>query len=113
MKIDAGLLTHNPLEACATAQAYEAAGYSGVYTFEGRHDPFLPLAFAAEHTQNIELITAIAVAFARNPMLLANLGYDLQLLSKGRFIMGLGPQVKAHIERRYSMPWSEPAGRMR
>lgn len=113
MKIDAALLTSNPLDAGAAARAYEQAGYQGVYTFEGQHDPFFPLAFAAEHTQNIELITAIAVAFARNPMLLANIGYDLQLLSKGRFIMGLGSQVKPHIEKRYSMPWSEPAARMR
>lgn len=112
MKIDASLLVGNPLEARTLARELEAEGFDGAYTFEGPHDPFLPLAIAAEHTSRLTLMTGIAVGFARNPMLLANLGYDLQLMSKGRFILGLGPQIKAHIERRYSMPWSHPARRM-
>lgn len=112
MKIDASLLVSNPLDAARLARELEEAGFDGAYTFEGPHDPFLPLAIAAEHTERMTLMTGIAVAFARNPMLVANLGYDLQLMSKGRFILGLGPQIKAHIERRYSMPWSEPAKRM-
>lgn len=113
MKIDASMLTQNPSEAGPFAADLEQLGLDGVYTFEGQHDPFLPLAVASESTEKIELITAIAVAFARNPMILANLGYDLNLMSKGRFTLGLGSQIKPHIERRYSMPWSRPAARMR
>jgi len=97
----------------AAAAAAEVAGYQGIWTFEGAHDPFLPLLLAAEHTQHARLGTSIAVGFARNPMLLATLGWDLQAYSGGRFILGLGTQVKAHITRRYGMPWSQPAARMR
>ncbi len=88
-------------------------GYDGVYTFEGPHDPFFPLALAAEHTEQLDLATAIAVAFARSPMNLAHIGWDLQTFSKGRAILGLGSQIKPHIEKRFSMPWSRPAARMR
>ncbi len=112
MKVDASMLTRDPADAGPFARELENLGLDGVYTFEGQHDPFLPLAVAADHSASIELITAIAVAFARNPMNLANLGYDLNLMSKGRFILGLGSQIKPHIERRYSMPWSKPASRM-
>ena len=91
----------------------EDFGYDGLFTFEGPHDPFLPLSIAAFNTKKIQLITSIAVAFARNPMILANIAYDLQLLSEGRFILGLGSQIKPHIERRFSMPWSSPAKRMK
>ena len=91
----------------------EALGYDGVFSFEAKHDPFLPLAVAGEHTARIRLGTAIAIAFARNPMNLANLGYGLQSLSGGRFMLGLGSQVRPHIEKRFSMPWSRPAARMR
>jgi len=94
------------------ARREEAAGYDGLWVSETNHDPFLPLAVAAGHTKNVELGTAIAVAFARNPMLLANIGWDLQALSRGRLIMGLGSQIKPHITRRFSMPWSHPAARM-
>lgn len=113
MKIDAPLLTENPLDAGAQARQLEAQGLDGAYTFDGRIDPFLPLAFAAEHTERLTLTTAIAVAFARNPMVVAQLGNDLQRISQGRFILGLGSQIKAHIEKRFSMPWSAPAARMR
>ena len=68
---------------------------------------------AAEHSERLELMTSIAVAFARNPMLLAQMGHDLNAYSKGRFILGLGSQIKPHIEKRFSMPWSHPAPRMR
>ncbi len=95
------------------AKELEDAGYSGVWTAETAHDPFLPLLLAAEHTSDIELGTSIAVAFARNPMLLANIGWDLQAFSKGRFILGLGSQIKPHITKRFSMEWSHPAARMR
>lgn len=96
----------------AAARA-EASGYDGLWSAETGHDPFLPLVVAAEHTEGMELGTAIAVALARNPMTLAILGNDLQALSRGRFLLGLGSQVKAHVERRFSMPWSRPAARMR
>jgi probable F420-dependent oxidoreductase len=101
------------VSAGADAAAAEAAGYAGLWTLEGQRDPFLPLVLAAEHTERIELGTAIAVAFARNPMLLANIGWDLQAYSKGRMILGLGSQIKPHITKRFSMPWSHPAARMR
>lgn len=112
MKVDAGL--NAPLAKAGRAAAdLEAAGYSGAWTAETSHDPFLPLAVAADRTETIELGTSIAVAFARNPMLLANLGWDLQTMSSGRFILGLGSQIKPHITKRFSMEWSHPAARMR
>lgn len=113
MKIDAPLLAENPLDAGRLACDLEARGFDGAYTFDGRTDPFLPLAFAAEHTEQLALMTAIAVAFARNPMTVAQLANDLQRISRGRFILGLGSQIKAHVEKRFSMPWSAPAARMR
>ena len=113
MKIDAGIMVSNPIEAGPAIKQLEDAGYDGAYTFEGAHDPFLPLISAAMQTSNIELITSIAVAFARNPMTLANIGYDLNLVSEGRFILGLGSQIKPHINKRFSMPWSSPAARMK
>jgi probable F420-dependent oxidoreductase len=112
MKVDTTLLT-SLADAGADAAAAEADGYAGIWTAETQHDPFLPLVLAAEHTSRIELGTAIAVAFGRNPMLLANLGWDLQAYSAGRFVLGLGSQIKPHITKRFSMPWSHPAARMR
>src|SRR5438445_2014717 len=116
MKVDGGIgfgagfgIEH----AAAAAREAEVAGYDGVWTAETSHDPFFPLLIAAEHTERIELGTGIAVAFARNPMTLANVGNDLQQFSKGRFVLGLGSQIKPHIEKRFSMPWSHPAPRMR
>jgi probable F420-dependent oxidoreductase len=91
----------------------ERRGYDCCWTAEINHDPFLPLVLAAEHTSTIELGTSIAVAFARNPMTVANIGWDLQAFSQGRFILGLGSQIKPHIENRFSMPWSRPVHRMR
>jgi probable F420-dependent oxidoreductase len=95
------------------ARDLETAGYSGGWTIEGAHDPFLPHVLAAEHTTSLELGTAIAVAFARSPMTLAHTAWDLQALSGGRFVLGLGSQIKPHITKRFSMPWSHPAARMR
>ena len=112
MKVDGGITT-DMSKVPQSAKEVETAGYSGAWTAETAHDPFLPLVLAAEHTETIELGTSIAVAFARNPMLLANLGWDLQAYSKGRFILGLGSQIKPHIEKRFSMEWSHPARRMR
>ena len=112
MKIDASLITRDHLDAAKLAADFENQGYDGVYTFEGPHDPFLPLSIACGSTTSLELMTSVAIGFARNPMILANIGYDLQLMSKGRFILGLGSQIKPHIEKRFSMPWSSPAKRM-
>jgi len=86
----------------------EATGYRGLWTVEAAHDPFLPLVAAAQATSSIQLGTAVAVAFARNPMSVAYTAYDLQTLSEGRFLLGLGSQVRPHIERRFGMPWSRP-----
>jgi probable F420-dependent oxidoreductase len=91
----------------------EEIGYDGVFSFEAKHDPFVALAVAAEHTRRVQLGTAITIAFARNPMTLAYLGNDLQLVTGGRFLLGLGSQVRPHIVNRFSSPWSEPARRMR
>jgi probable F420-dependent oxidoreductase len=91
----------------------EDEGYDGVSLIEAAHDPFLAAALVASGTSRAQVSTGIAVAFARSPMTLAVIANDLQLLSEGRFLLGLGSQVKAHITRRFSMPWSQPAARMR
>jgi len=95
------------------ARTLETQGYDGCVSVETAHDPFLPLLLAAEHTERLELMTSIAVAFARTPMLLANIGHDLNQYAKGRLILGLGSQIRPHITKRFSMPWSHPAPRMR
>jgi probable F420-dependent oxidoreductase len=95
------------------AQELEDMGYAGVMSAETSHDPFLPLLVAAQNTKRVELMTSIAVAFARSPMTLANIGHDLNAFSKGRFVLGLGSQIRPHITKRFSMPWSNPAARMR
>jgi probable F420-dependent oxidoreductase len=111
VKVDGGLGSAG--EAGATARSLEGAGYDGAWSAETAHDPFLPHVPAAEATTTLELGTGIAVAFARNPMTLASTARDLQDLSAGRFILGLGSQIKPHITKRFSMPWSHPAARMR
>jgi probable F420-dependent oxidoreductase len=119
MKVDGGIgamldTGNGSLAAIAeAARAQEAVGYDGLWSAETSHDPFLPLLIAAEHTERVELGTGITVAFARNPMTLATTAWDLQSYSGGRFILGLGSQIKAHIEKRFSMTWSHPAARMR
>ena len=95
------------------ARELEEMGYGGILSAETSHDPFLPLAFAAQGTERIDLMTGIAVAFARTPMVLANIGHDLNAASEGRFVLGLGSQIRPHITKRFSMPWSHPAARMR
>jgi probable F420-dependent oxidoreductase len=97
----------------AAARAIEAAGYGLITTMENKHDPFLPLAIAAVETERVELATAIAISFSRSPMAVANASWDLNEASRGRFVLGLGTQVKAHNERRFSVPWTAPAPRMR
>ncbi|MEM9621259.1 MAG: TIGR03617 family F420-dependent LLM class oxidoreductase [Pseudomonadota bacterium] len=112
MKVDGGV--GFDLETVgAQAQELEEMGYAGIMTAETAHDPFFPLLVAAQHTKKVELMTSIAVAFARTPMILANIGHDLNAYSKGRFALGLGSQIKPHITKRFSMPWSSPAARMR
>ena len=112
MKVDGGI-GFDLEKVGAEAKALEELGYSGIMTAETSHDPFFPLVVAALNTQKVDLMTAIAVAFARTPMTLANIGFDLNAVSKGRFILGLGSQIRAHITKRFSMPWSSPAARMR
>ena len=113
MKIYTTVPVGNPLDAGPLFHKLEEIGYDGAFSYETKHEPFLPLAIAAEHTERINLGTAIAIGFARNPMNLANIGYDLQLASRGRFILGLGSQIRPHIVNRYSSVWSKPARRMR
>jgi probable F420-dependent oxidoreductase len=96
-----------------TACAAEDLGFAGLWTSETKHDAFLPLAIAANETREIELGTSVAIAFSRSPMETAQTAWDLQNLSDGRFLLGLGTQVKAHITRRFSMPWDRPAARLR
>jgi probable F420-dependent oxidoreductase len=112
MKIDLPLLAPSLAEASAEAARVAAVGADGAFTFEGQHDPFFPLVLAAEHTR-LELATAIAIAFPRSPMQLANVAHDLQVFSGGRFTLGLGSQIKPHIEKRFSAVWSKPIARMR
>ncbi|MEB4210562.1 LLM class F420-dependent oxidoreductase [Mycobacterium sp. 94-17] len=111
LKVDGGI-PNRLAHAGGAATALEEQGYDGGWTAETNHDPFLPLLLAAEYTTRLELGTNIAVAFARNPMVVANIAWDLQAYSKGRFILGLGTQIQPHIEKRFSMPWSHPARRM-
>jgi probable F420-dependent oxidoreductase len=112
VKLDARLTV--PLaEAGSAARGYEDAGYAGGWVAEIKNDPFLPLVAATQQTTTMQIGTSVAVAFARSPMTVAVTANDLQRLSQGRFLLGLGTQVKGHIERRYSMPWSAPAARMR
>ncbi len=112
MKVDGSLGT-DLVTVAANAREVEDVGYAGAWTAETAHDPFLPLLLAAEHTTDLEIGTSIAVAFARSPMTLANTAWDLQAYSKGRFVLGLGSQIRPHIEKRFSMDWSHPAPRMR
>src|SRR5271154_7400635 len=112
LKVDGGVFT-DLARVPELAVELEQQGYDACWTGEINHDPFLPLLLAAEHTSRLELGTSIAVAFARNPMIVANIGWDLQAYSQGRFILGLGTQIQPHIEKRFSMPWSHPARRMR
>ena len=112
MKVD-GSIGANLEKVPGEAADAEAAGYDGAWSAETSHDPFFPLLLAAQSTERLQLGTGIAVAFARNPMTLASIGNDLNWYAKGRFLLGLGSQIKAHVTKRFSMPWSHPAPRMR
>ena len=112
MQLDARLrsdLTH----AVSDARLAEEIGFDGGWSTENQADPFLPLALAAEHTSRLVLGPSVAIAFARTPMTLAYVAADLQRYSGGRFVLGLGSQIRPHVEKRFSMPWSRPAARMR
>ena len=115
MKLDAALGTEGNYlgEIDRTARAAEDLGFAGLWSNETKHDGFLPLAIAANETSEMELGTSVAIAFSRSPMETAQTAWDLQDLSDGRFLLGLGTQVKAHITRRFSMPWNRPAARLR
>ena len=112
MRLD-GYLVGEPESAAARAAELEGLGYEGVWTTETRHDPFLPLALAAGATTRVSLGTAIATAFTRSPMVTAVAAWDLQRLTGGRFVLGLGTQVKAHNERRFSVPFESPGPKLR
>jgi probable F420-dependent oxidoreductase len=109
MRIDA-LLLAPPTEVASRAEALAGTGVDGLFTFEGPHDPFLPLVPAA--ATGCDVYTNVAIAFPRSPMHLAHTAWDLAALSGGRFALGLGTQVRAHVERRYGTDWSSPVGRM-
>ncbi|WP_214405334.1 LLM class F420-dependent oxidoreductase [Pseudonocardia lacus] len=113
MKVDIGVRSTGLADLATEVRGREEAGYDGLWTAETAHDPFLPHMVIAEHTERVAMGTGIAVAFGRSPMTVANTAHDLQVLSEGRFLLGLGSQIKPHIERRFSMPWSSPAKRMR
>jgi probable F420-dependent oxidoreductase len=112
MKVDA-VLAARPVAAGLRAQECEASGYDGAWIGEANHDPFVAATAAAAATSSVTVGTSVAIAFARSPMTVAYQAWDLAELSGGRFVLGLGTQVRAHIERRFGMPWSHPAARMR
>jgi len=113
MKLDTGLLTPSLRDVAAAAKAAEDMGFDALWTAETSHDPFFPLVLAAEHTKRIKLGTSIAVAFPRSPLVLAQIGWDLQEASGGRFMLGLGTQVKGHNERRFGVKWEHPGPKLR
>lgn len=113
MRVLTSIPAHALNQVAEAAQQVEARGFWGISTQENRHDAFLPLAIAATSTRQLALRTSISIAFARSPMSSAMLAWDLQAASNGRFTLGLGSQVKGHNIRRFSVPWSAPAPRMR
>lgn len=113
MKVGTRLAGNAPAEIAESARRADRLGFDTTSSAETNHNPFLPLAIAAEHTENVNLRTSIALAFARSPMDVAYLSWDLQAMSGGRFVLGLGSQVRGHIVRRFSMNWTAPAPRMR
>jgi len=113
MKIEMAILGRDFTAAGEAAARLEAQGLDCGVVFEAAHEAFLQVLLAAQRTERLEIATGVAIAFARNPMIVAQTANDLQTLSRGRFVLGLGSQVKAHIEKRFGMPWSRPAARMR
>ncbi|MGH7899399.1 MAG: LLM class flavin-dependent oxidoreductase, partial [Candidatus Binatia bacterium] len=113
MKLDTMLQPRSLSQAADQARAAEEMGFDGLWSIEAQHDPFLPLGAAATATRRVSLGTAIAVAFPRSPVVLAHTAWDLQASSGGRFILGLGTQVKGHNERRFSVKWESPGKKLR
>jgi probable F420-dependent oxidoreductase len=112
MKIDVGLRSHDLRALGGEAAAYERLGVDGLWSYETTSDPFLPLFAAALTTERVRLGTGIAVAFARTPFAMAQIAWDLQRVSGGRLLLGLGTQVRAHVERRFSAAFEHPAARI-
>ena len=113
MKLDALVFPGSLKSFAETARYFEELGFDALWTLETRRNPFFPLILSAEHTRTMKLGTSIAVAFPRSPMVLAHIAWDLQEFSGGRFILGLGTQVRGHIERRFSATWDSPGPRLR
>ncbi len=113
MKFDSALSTSDFKTIPEIAQAMETLGFDGVWTSEAAHNPYIPLALAAQATTELELGTGISIAFARSPTITAHEAWDLAQLSDGRFMLGLGTQIKTHIVRRFGMEWGSPGPRMR
>ncbi len=113
MKVDFYLPPTAPGDVAQLAERAERLGYDGIFSADTSHDPFFPLLIAAQSTTSVDLGTAIAVAFARSPMTVAQTAWDLAAYSEGRFLLGLGTQIRAHITRRFSMPWGKPGPQMR
>jgi probable F420-dependent oxidoreductase len=111
--LDAALAMDDLHAAGASAQAAEEAGFAGLWANETKHDPFIMLTLAARATSRILLGTSVAIAFPRSPTVMAHLAWDLAALSEGRFILGLGTQVKTHLERRFGVPWDPPVPKLR
>ena len=113
MKLDTGLVTRDLSEVPTAARKAEELGFDALWSMEAGNDAFLPLALAAEHTSRLKLGPSVAIAFPRSPMATAYTAWDIAALSKGRFILGLGTQVKGHIERRYGVKWEPPVPKLR
>jgi len=113
MQIDSGVMGVEVTQMARQAREAEALGYDGIWTAEAGHDPYLPCVIAAANTERVSIGTNVAIAFPRSPLVHAQIAWDLQAMSKGRFILGLGTQVKGHIERRYSTQWLPPGPRLR
>jgi len=113
MRVFTTVPQHDLRRVPAAARAAEAEAYDGIISMENQHDPFLALAVAGTATERVELHTGVAISFARTPMAVAEIGWDMAGSFPGRFVIGLGSQVRAHNERRFSVPWSQPAPRMR
>jgi len=113
MKLDIGISTRDLSEVPAEAKRAEQLGFDALWSMEAGNDALLPLALAAEHTRRIKLGPSVAIAFPRSPMAIAYTAWDLAALSQGRFILGLGTQVKGHIERRYGVKWEPPVPKLR
>ncbi|MEX2426404.1 MAG: TIGR03617 family F420-dependent LLM class oxidoreductase [Thermomicrobiaceae bacterium] len=113
MRVEASLGAHRLDEIVDRTRRIESAGFDRITSSELNHDPFLPLGIVAEHSSTLELATSVAIAFPRSPTVTAHLARDLNDLSEGRFILGLGTQVKGHIQRRFATEWSSPGPRLR